>query len=122
LLTGDIEKLAENYLIQNNINITANILVAPHHGSKTSALDDFVHNVHPNYVLFPVGYRNRYHFPHPDVVEKYQQIYASLFETDMSGAIEFHLGNKILEPKQYRIENLHYWNFKMQLKKYIIGT
>lgn len=74
LLTGDIEKFAEKYLIQNDIKkLSADILIAPHHGSKTSVVDEFIEWVNPHYVLFPVGYRNRYHFPHQNVVEKYQK-------------------------------------------------
>ncbi|HSW93999.1 MAG TPA: DNA internalization-related competence protein ComEC/Rec2 [Gammaproteobacteria bacterium] len=111
LLTGDIEKFAENYLIQQNAKeLSADILVAPHHGSKTSAIDKFVESVHPRYVLFPVGYRNRYHFPNASVVEKYQAINASLFETDRSGAIQFQLAEDITLPRQYRLVARRYWN------------
>jgi len=111
LLTGDIEKFAENYLIQQNAKeLFADILVAPHHGSKTSAIDKFVESVHPRYVLFPVGYRNRYHFPNASVVEKYQAINASLFETDRSGAIQFQLAEDISLPRQYRLVARRYWN------------
>ncbi len=112
LLTGDIEKIAEKYLIEKNAkNLSADILVAPHHGSKTSAVSEFVLDVHPRYVLFPVGYRNRYHFPHKSVIEKYQQIHASLFSTDTSGTIQFDLAENISAPTQYRLEKQRYWNF-----------
>ena len=75
LLTGDIEKFAELELVKSNAeDLPADILIAPHHGSKTSALDEFIQHVRPHYVLFPVGYRNRYHFPNIDVKEKYRQI------------------------------------------------
>jgi len=115
LLTGDIEKLAEEYLTQHDEKkLAADILVAPHHGSKTSAIDEFVTDVNPRYVLFPVGYRNRYHFPHASVVEKYQQIHASLFATDKSGAIQIALGTEISALTQYR-QQQHYWNFGISL-------
>lgn len=110
LLTGDIEKLAENELVQIDPgNLSADILVAPHHGSKTSAVASFVNDVNPKYVLFPVGYRNRYHFPHAMVIEKYQRLQAVLFSTEESGAIQFGLSKNDL-PMQYRITHRHYWN------------
>lgn len=112
LLTGDIEKFAEKYLIQNDQkNLATDILVAPHHGSKTSAVSEFVEYAHPRFVLFPVGYLNRYHFPHVSVIEKYQQIHADLFETDRSGTIQFNLAENIPAPTQYRLEKQRYWNF-----------
>jgi len=113
LLTGDIEKFAENYLVQNDEkNLSADILVAPHHGSKTSAVNEFVESVHPRYVLFSVGYRNRYRFPHASVIEKYRQINTDLLASDSSGAIQFRLGENISKPEQYRLQNQHYWNFR----------
>lgn len=113
LLTGDIEKNAEKFLIANEgKNLTANILVAPHHGSKTSAVDEFVEDIHPQYVLFPVGYRNRYHFPHASVIEKYQHINATCFRSDVSGALRFSLGESIAFPVQYRFLHQRYWNFR----------
>lgn len=107
LLTGDIEKLAENALIASSLqNLAATILVAPHHGSKTSALTAFVNAVQPRYVLFAVGYRNRYHFPHSSVMEKYQALPAQLFATAEKGAIQF---DEAFRPKLYRIKQQRYW-------------
>lgn len=92
LLTGDIEKAAEEYLLHNNLSeLAATILVAPHHGSSTSSTIEFVQAVHPRYVLFPVGYLNKYHFPKANVVERYQQIGAKMYDTAQYGAIRFKL-------------------------------
>ena len=46
-----------------------------------------MHLVHPQYVLFPTGYKNRFKFPHPSVVTRYQQEHATLFNTATDGAI-----------------------------------
>lgn len=113
LLTGDIEKLAENDLLDKNRQaLSADILIAPHHGSKTSGLKDFIAAVRPRYVLYSVGYRNRYHFPHHSVVALYQQSGARQLSTDETGAIIFKLerDNKaIAEPILYRVVHRHYW-------------
>ncbi|MDR3478769.1 MAG: DNA internalization-related competence protein ComEC/Rec2 [Gammaproteobacteria bacterium] len=113
LLTGDIEKWAEKELVANQRSeLSADILVAPHHGSKTSGLESFIEAVHPNYVLFAVGYRNRYHFPHQLVVEKYRHLNVSAYETARTGAIQFHINadDTIALPDLYRAQHLHYWN------------
>jgi len=108
LLPGDIEKNAENYLVQNNLLKYFNILIAPHHGSKTSAEDLFIQKTHPKYVLFSIGYLNRYHFPNQSVVEKYQKINSIMLETASSGAIQFKLGEN-LEPSLYRLQKKRFY-------------
>ena len=113
LLTGDIEKLAEKELVKNQkINLSSDILVAPHHGSKTSAEKDFLNAVHPKYVLFAVGYRNRYHFPHSSVISKYTELHVKMLDTVHAGAIQFaiHNNDKIADPALYRVINKRYWN------------
>ena len=111
LLTGDIEKFAEEYLVSSGENLAADILVAPHHGSKTSALDEFVKKVNPIVVLYPIGYRNRYHFPHSSVQQKYEAIGSLNLNTAQSGAIQIKLeGDHILPLELYRKIYRKYWH------------
>jgi len=112
LLPGDIEKGAERNLLDTQINaLPARILVAPHHGSKTSSTQDFVNAAHPEYILFPVGYRNRYGHPKADVVARYQALNAQMFDSAQHGAITFKLGAKELtKPDTYRQSGRRYWN------------
>lgn len=92
LLTGDIEKKREKWLLSNSKEaLSATVLVAPHHGSKSSSFVAFVSAVHPSYVLFPVGYYNRYKFPAEAVVARYTAIKAIPFTTAAAGAIQVHL-------------------------------
>ena len=110
LLTGDIEKLAERNLLQRNpAQLAASILVAPHHGSKTSGMREFIEAVHPQYVLYAVGYKNRYHFPHPSVVETYQQMNVQQLNSVNDGAIEAKLGKSAFIISRYRITQKRYW-------------
>lgn len=114
LLTGDIEKFAEKYLVNFELeNLPANILIAPHHGSKTSGQTDFLQAVGPEYVLFPIGYRNRYRFPHVSVIEKYDALGVKKFDTAKAGAISFVMSanEKLSEPTLYRVSHHRYWNF-----------
>ena len=74
LLTGDIEATAENWLVDTyGEQLQANVLVAPHHGSKTSSTNDFLQQVRAEYVLIPAGYRNRFGFPHQEVLDRYKK-------------------------------------------------
>ncbi len=111
LLTGDIEKPAEKRLLRRQAGrLRADILVAPHHGSNTSSSRDFIRQVAPDYVLFAVGYRNRYRFPRQAVTGRYETLHARLLQTDRTGAISFVLGGGTLKADLYREKNRRYWH------------
>ncbi len=112
LLPGDIEKKAEHYLLTHSLdNLRSDILIAPHHGSKTSGLPKFISATHPHYVLYAVGYRNHYHFPHATVVQNYRKINAIQFNTANHGAIYFEVkkNQPILPTDLYRLSHKRYW-------------
>jgi len=112
LLTGDIEAEAE-LEIENNLeqDIKANIIIAPHHGSKTSSTELFIKKIDPDYVLYSVGYRNRYHFPSTQVSRRYRQLGVTEFSTSDSGAITFNLSPaKIKKPELYRVSHRRFWH------------
>jgi len=115
LLTGDIDKDVEADLIYNAATkkaletITADILVAPHHGSKTSSSNEFIKHVNPQWVVFSAGYRNRWNFPIPEVVERYQQHGVKQVTTSKSGFIRFNVQNQHINVKTYREDLAAYW-------------
>jgi len=55
-----------------------------------------------------MGYLNRYHFPHPSVVQKYRYINAMMMNTADAGAIHVSLND--LRPVFYREQHKRYWN------------
>ncbi|HTT08913.1 MAG TPA: DNA internalization-related competence protein ComEC/Rec2 [Gammaproteobacteria bacterium] len=111
LLTGDIEAPAERELVRAQpAALRAEALVAPHHGSKTSSTTAFVDAVAPRYVFFPVGYRNRFHHPHPSVRARYRDAGVTALATDADGAISWRLGGEAAPPAGYRRTHQHYWN------------
>lgn len=113
LLPGDIEKKSENYLVKNfGSFLRANILVAPHHGSKTSSTLNFINAVQPQYVLFPVGYMNSYHFPNLTILARYQQQNALDYDSVTNGAIFFQVMpfRVLRSPMTYRQFEGHFWN------------
>lgn len=110
LLSADIEAAAERYLLKRESGaLRAQILVAPHHGSRTSSTPAFIEAVHPEFAVFPVGYRNRYHHPHASVVERYRERGIRCFDTATSGAVEFKLHAGGIEVAAYRVRHRRYW-------------
>ena len=112
LLVGDIEKLAENYLVHHERkDLASTVLVVPHHGSKTSSSIDFLNQVQPRYALFSTGYRNRFKFPHKIVLERYQRLRSKIYNTAIDGAITLKLDafSDHIEVETYREKNHHFW-------------
>ncbi|WP_461571848.1 DNA internalization-related competence protein ComEC/Rec2 [Sulfuricaulis sp.] len=110
LLPADIEARAERRLIERwGKRLHSEVLVAPHHGSKTSSSPEFIDTVAPRYVLFPVGYRSRYHHPHPVVTQRYADRGIAMYASPESGAIEFRLRATGLETAAYRQRHRRYW-------------
>ncbi|HEY6644908.1 DNA internalization-related competence protein ComEC/Rec2 [Povalibacter sp.] len=109
LLTGDIQYESEAALVSAGLG-QIDIVVAPHHGSRTSSTPVFVEATTPGFVLFAVGYRNRWGFPKPDVVERWQGSGARVFSTPRSGAIEIDVAaDGVRPPREFRQEHPRYW-------------
>jgi len=107
LLSGDIEQEAEQQLVQAyGSALAAELLVVPHHGSRTSSSSSFIKAVSPDYALFPVGYRNRYGFPKDDIVKRYLDQQITLFRTDLHGALIF---DSAEPPIRWREHSSHLW-------------
>jgi len=112
LLTGDIEAFAEQRLVaERAAAIDSDILVAPHHGSRTSSSAVFVAAVAPADVLFPVGYRNRFAFPERHVLERYRRRGTRIWRTDNDGAIDVTLSpGRQPDISSYRNSRGRFWS------------
>ncbi|MEP6657942.1 MAG: hypothetical protein ABJC33_11950, partial [Betaproteobacteria bacterium] len=87
LLTGDIEARSETTLLMNGAALRSEVMVVPHHGSRTSSTAAFITAVTPRIAIFTPGYRNRFGHPRAEVVERYRAAGALLPRTDLQGAI-----------------------------------
>jgi len=88
LLPGDIEATAEP-LITAQVSQPVTVLVAPHHGSKTSSTIDFVDTMRPKHVVFSAGYRHHFGHPHSQIVARYSGVGSRLWHTAEQGALSF---------------------------------
>jgi competence protein ComEC len=110
ILTGDIEAAAESWLVgQYGTALHADVLVAPHHGSKTSSTQAFLEAVQPQYILIPSGYRNQFGHPHRSVLSRYNKIGAKWLTSADSGAILIDLSEHGIAVKAYRDSDKKYW-------------
>jgi competence protein ComEC len=108
LLTGDIETPAEERLVARYAEaLHSDVLIVPHHGSKTSSSAAFLAKVAPRSAIFPVGWHNRYHFPHAQVLERYQQAGIQVHTTANQGAITIESTSG--EIHGFRDEHRQFW-------------
>lgn len=116
LITADIEAAQESALVLRRIDVNsaanplaADVLTVPHHGSLTSSSAAFIAAVGARDAIFPVGYRNRFGHPKPDVVARYVQSGAHLHRTDADGAISVQLGPQGVRIEHARAARRRYW-------------
>src|SRR4030065_269317 len=110
-LPGDTAATAERaILLEREGQLAAEVLVVPHHGSKSSSTETFLDTVRPRIALLPVGYRNRYHHPHPAVVTRYVERGIALEDSAAAGAISLRLDAAGLQIDRYRDTQRRYWH------------
>jgi competence protein ComEC len=111
LLTGDIERISEERLIRlHPEKLKADLLVAPHHGSRSSSSPAFVKAVAPTHVVFTAGYRSRFHHPHPEIVRRYVDQGSHILRSDREGAITIDLEPSGMQLDPYRKSHRRYWS------------
>lgn len=110
LIPGDIEAVVERKLMQQ-WSLSADVLIAPHHGSRTSSTPAFINAVGPTYVVFSAGYNNRFNHPDPAIRERYRVRGVEAYTTARSGAVTIHLkGDQPVRLTAYRDSHRRYWH------------
>ncbi len=109
LLPGDISRKVEKSLLSRNIHLRANILLAPHHGSKYSSSKAFLEAVQPEEVIFSSGFGNRFGHPASETCERVSDVNARSWNTATDGSVSFTLGADRLQLSGYRQTHARYW-------------
>ena len=111
LLTGDLEAKSEAKLLRDDSAVLrADVLVVPHHGSRTSSTPAFIRGVAPAIAVFACGYRNRFGHPRPDIVARYVAEAVHMVRTDMEGAVTLTFASGTpLQPVSARDLRRRYW-------------
>lgn len=110
LLPADIEAKDEQALLARDPDkLRATVLIAPHHGSRTSSTDAFVQAANPAWVIFTVGYLNRYNHPNAAVTARYRGQNSRLLHSDSDGAIAVHFADNTVIVERWRRLYRRYW-------------
>lgn len=89
ILPGDIERAAEEAVAP--ILKPSDLLLAPHHGSRTSSTLPFVAAARPSFTIVSSGASNRWGHPHVEVIESLESIGSTVIRIDQEGAIRVEL-------------------------------
>lgn len=112
LLVGDIEQPQEARLVGQGANLKANVLVVPHHGSKTSSSGAFLDTVAPQTAIVQSGYRNRFGHPAPLVLERYQERSITVVDSPHCGAYTWQSW-QAQNGACMRVQGLRYWHHRV---------
>ena len=99
LFSGDVERAGERALLARPTRLESEILKVPHHGSRSSSTRPFLQAVSPQVAIASLGHNNRFRFPAPEVVERYEQQGVELLRTDQVGTVTVRS-----DGKSYRVE------------------
>lgn len=110
LLTGDIEISGEAALLRAGIG-PSDVVIVPHHGSRTSSSESFVESLAPRVAVAAAGYRNRWGLPKAEVIERWRRAGAWTYSTSESGAVEVSVrADHTIEVREHRRTNGRYWS------------
>lgn len=87
LFTGDIERAAEEDLIESGAYLKADVLKVCHHGSNSSSTYPFIYAVEPKYGVISSGEGNDYGHPDEEVLSRFRDSDTILYRTDLQGHI-----------------------------------
>jgi competence protein ComEC len=110
-LTGDIELEGESELLRAASPGAVDLLVVPHHGSRSSSSPELVEVTRPRWALISAGHGNRWRLPATDVVARWEEAGSHVLVSSQTGAVEFELrpGDAIEEPRLARADAMRFW-------------
>ena len=94
LLVGDLGKSGENKLLQNEMDLKADILKVGHHGSRNSSTKEFIRAVNPKVAVISSGRDNRFGHPHKEVIDLLYSQNIRIYRTDLDGSIQYKYQNE----------------------------
>ncbi|HGF7369397.1 TPA: DNA internalization-related competence protein ComEC/Rec2 [Vibrio cholerae] len=87
LLSGDVTAMGEWLLAHDGAQLQSDVMIVPHHGSKTSSTAEFIAQVNPKLAIASVAKDNRWNLPNPQVVARYQAQQVEWLDTGQAGQI-----------------------------------
>jgi competence protein ComEC len=114
-LEANIHAASGDAVLSNDLlksaDLQSDVLVVPHHGSKTSSTVDFVQAVGAKNIIFTVGYLNRFKHPKPLIEKRFEESGADIYRSDYQGAvlIDFKKFN-VIKIEAWRQTQPRYWH------------
>ncbi len=87
VFTGDAETESEYEMLENGIDVSCNVYLAGHHGSKYSSSQAFMQATKPEYVVISVGKDNKYGHPAEEALARFAAMGCTVYRTDECGDI-----------------------------------
>lgn len=112
LLAGDIEAAQELRLVSDGAPLEADLLLVPHHGSRTSSSAAFLDAVAPRVALVQSGYRNRFGHPAAGPMGRYEERRIAVFDSPACGAMAWR-SDAPAELSCQRRERPRYWQHRV---------
>lgn len=103
LLTADIETPREKGILLSKSNIDVDVLKIAHHGSKTSSSIDFIRATTPKLAIISAGYKNKYHHPHPSIMQRLKELRIPYLLTAINGSIQIETDGETLETRCFDV-------------------
>ena len=107
LFPGDLERLGEEVVVANvGSLLKSDVMLAPHHGSRTSCTRAFFQMVRPRISIVSSGRGNYFGFPHAETLKKLKEIGSQIIRIDQQGAVEITVGPNRFEVRSFIREPL----------------
>ncbi len=87
LFIGDAEEEAETDILQNGLEVFADVLKVAHHGSNSSSSKAFIDAVSPTYAVISCGEDNSYGHPTAETLNTLRGAGIKVYRTDEQGSI-----------------------------------
>ncbi len=99
ILSGDIDQAREQAIVaaRPSMETPLSLMLAPHHGSKTSSSYAWLYHWRAERVIYSAGFESRYGHPHAAIVERYSHLGTEQFNTADSGAISLEINSRALD-------------------------
>ena len=102
LFPGDIMAAAEKELVDSaDGRLASKVLVAPHHGSRSSSSQVFLDAVNPHMVVVSCSRNSQFKFPHAEVLQRYSDLGVNIYRTDLNGAIHLSTGGHRIQIESF---------------------
>lgn len=93
LFPGDLGKEGEKQIVsRTGTLLKSDVLLAPHHGSRSSSSKEFLQKVKPRFCVISSGRGNQFGFPHIETLERFDGMSCRVIRIDQVGNLQFSVG------------------------------